>query len=86
MHLPFADHMHDFDAAENNARTPEALETHHRTDYAFDGTVILLDDVVQVLVLSDLDRGGPLGIERFECRQIGAALVHGNRFGLAILK
>jgi hypothetical protein len=25
-HLPFADHLHDFDAAENDARAAEVLE------------------------------------------------------------
>ena len=41
--------------------------------------------VIQVLVLADLDRCRPLGVERFERGQIGAALIHGNRFGLTIL-
>jgi hypothetical protein len=52
--LPLANHVHDFDAGENDACTPEILEAHHRLDDAFDGAVILLDDVIQVLV-----PGGP---------------------------
>lgn len=31
-----------FDAGENDAGTPEILETHHRLDDAFDGAVILV--------------------------------------------
>ena len=45
---------------------------------------VLLYEVVQVLVLPDLDRSRRLAVERFECGQIGAALVYGNRFGLAV--
>jgi hypothetical protein len=37
-------------------RAQQILEPHYRFDDAFDGTVILLDDVVQVFVLPDLDR------------------------------
>ncbi|MBB5503139.1 hypothetical protein HDG37_007378, partial [Paraburkholderia sp. MM5384-R2] len=47
-------------------RTPETLEAHHRLDDTFDGAVILLDDVVQILVLPDLDWLFPLSVERFE--------------------
>jgi hypothetical protein len=48
--------MHRLNAGQDDACTPEILESHHRFDDAFDGTVILLDDVVQVFVLPDLDR------------------------------
>ena len=41
-HLPFADHMHDFDACQDDAGAAKILEAHHRLDDAFDGTVILV--------------------------------------------
>jgi hypothetical protein len=85
VHLPLADHMHQFDAGQDDASTPEILETHHWFDDAFDGPVILLHDVIQVLVLANLDQCRALGVERFERGQIGAALIHGNRFGLTVL-
>ena len=55
-HLSLADHVRDLYARQDDVRTPEILEPHHRFDDAFDGTVILLDDVIQVFVLPDLDR------------------------------
>ena len=55
-HLPFADHMHQIDAGQDHACAPEIFEAQHRLDDPFDGPMILLDDVVQVLILSDLDR------------------------------
>lgn len=57
--------MHDFDACQDVAGAARILEAHHRLDDAFDGTVILLDDVVQVLALSDLDWCWPIRVERF---------------------
>ncbi|MGF6483090.1 hypothetical protein QFZ91_005317 [Paraburkholderia sp. JPY419] len=45
-HLPLADHVCDLDARQDDARTAEILKPHHGFDDAFDGTVILLDDVV----------------------------------------
>jgi hypothetical protein len=85
LQLPLANHVHEFNAGKDDARTAESLESHHRSDDAFDSAVILLDDVVQILALADLDRCRPLGVKRFERSQIDAALVHGDRFGLAVL-
>jgi hypothetical protein len=51
-HLPFADHTHDLNAGQTDAPAPKILETEHRFCDAFDGRVILLDDVVQILVYS----------------------------------
>lgn len=50
-----------------------------------DGAVILLNEVVQVLVLANLDRCRTPGVERVKRGQIGAALVHCDRFELAVL-
>jgi hypothetical protein len=36
LHLPFANHVHHLDAGQNDARTPETLEAHHRLDDAFE--------------------------------------------------
>ncbi len=47
-HPPLADHLCDLYAGQDDARTAEILEPCHRFHDAFDGTVILLDDVVQV--------------------------------------
>lgn len=47
--------------------------------------MILFVDVVQVFVLPYLDWRQALGIERFKRSQIGAAPVHGDCFGFAVL-
>jgi hypothetical protein len=51
-HLPFADHVHQFNAREKYAGAAKILESEHRSGSAFNGTVVLLDDVVQVLDLA----------------------------------
>jgi hypothetical protein len=62
LQLTLANRVHDFDAGEDDACAPEILETQSRLDDALDGTVILLDDVVQVSALADLDRRRPCGV------------------------
>jgi hypothetical protein len=42
LHLPFANHVHQLDAGQNNARAPETPEPHHRLDNAFDGSMVLV--------------------------------------------
>jgi hypothetical protein len=42
VHLPLADHVHQFDAGQDDTSTPEILEAHHWFDDAFDGAVILV--------------------------------------------
>ncbi|CAB3775340.1 hypothetical protein LMG29542_08722 [Paraburkholderia humisilvae] len=85
MHLPHTDRVHQLDAGQDDASTPEILEAHHWFDDAFAGAVILVHDVIQVLVLAYLDRCRPPGVERLECGQIGAAFIHANRVGLTVL-
>lgn len=46
------------------------LKPHHRFDDAFDRSMALLDDVVQVFDLPDPDRCFPVCVNGFECRQI----------------
>ena len=49
----------EINAEKDNARAPGIFEAHHRLDEAFDGTMVLLDEVVEILVLPDPDRRGP---------------------------
>jgi hypothetical protein len=77
--------MHQFDAGQDDADVTKILETQHRFDDAFDGTMVLLDNVVQILVLPDLDGRFPSSIDHLQGRQIGAAVVHGDRLGGAVL-
>ena len=54
-HLRFADHVHDFDATENDARAAEVLEALYRACDALDRAMVLLDNVVEVFALSEPD-------------------------------
>jgi hypothetical protein len=73
-HLPFSDHVHDLDSRQDDAGTPEVLETHHRPDDPFDCTVVLLHDIVQVFVLSDLNGCFPFRGQRLKSGPVRAAL------------
>jgi hypothetical protein len=83
--LPFLDHVHHLDVTQNDGRAVEILKPEHRPGPAFDGPMVLLHDVVQVLDLTNLDGHLALGIHRVKRGQIGAALVDGYRLGRAIL-
>ena len=80
-HLPFPDHMHRFDARQDDAGTTKILESQHRPGTALDRPVVLFDEVIQILVLADLDRRVALGIEGLQRSQIGAAFVDRYRLG-----
>jgi hypothetical protein len=57
--LLFAHHMDQLDATQDLAGTVSGLEAEHRSHAAFDGTVILLNAIVEVLTLPDPDRLEP---------------------------
>src|ERR1700692_3546447 len=84
-HLPLPDHVHHFDAGQNDLGATIILEAHHRFDDRFDGPVVLLDDVVQVLDLTDLDGRFRFGVDGLEGRQICYTFIHGNRLRYAVL-
>jgi len=46
--LALADHVHQLDAGEYGAGGPERFEVEHRPGHPLDGTMVLLDDVVEV--------------------------------------
>ena len=48
-HLPFLDHVHYFDATQNDARAVEILEAQHQSDDAFDGPMVLFDMLFRYL-------------------------------------
>ena len=54
--LLFTQHMDQLDATQDRAGTVDGLEAEHWTHAAFDGAVILLDAVIEVLTLPDPDR------------------------------
>jgi hypothetical protein len=80
-HLPLPDHMHYFDAGQDYAGATKILEAQHRSGDAFDGPMVLLDHVIQVLDLTDRDGRLPLGVHPVQRSQISAAFVDGYRLG-----
>lgn len=74
-HLPFPDHMHELDAGEKDVGAAKILEAQHRSGSTFDGTVVLLDNVVQVLDLAHHDPLPWSGVHVFESRHIRAAFI-----------
>ena len=81
LHLSLDDHMHDFDAAQQDARTAKILESEHGARTSLYRAVILFNDVVEILRLANLDRRLESGVDRPERRQIGAAPVNGHGLG-----
>lgn len=77
--------MHQFDATQNDARAVEILEPEHRSGSAFDGSMVLLHDVVQIIDLTNLDGRLALGVHRVKRGQTGAAFVDGYGLGRAVL-
>ena len=49
----FAYHLNQLNTRKNCLRLPERFESHHQFYPPFDGKVILLNQIVQVLTLSD---------------------------------
>lgn len=82
--LTFANSKGHLNADENVTGRPEILETQHGTDSTFDRSMILLDQVVQVLVLSNLDPPFAFGVDVLHGGEVGATLVEGHLLGLAV--
>ena len=62
----------------------KSLKTQHGPDDAFDGPVILLDDIVEVLRLALHDRHTGVGLHAVDGGRVGAALIDRDRLGQAM--
>ena len=67
--------MHELDAGENGTGSVERFEVQHRLGHPLNSTVVLLDDVVEVLDLAHDDRNVTVSIDRIDGRLVGAALI-----------
>ena len=78
--LSLAERMHDLDAAQGPPRRGESLEAQHRPGAAFDESVVLLDDVVQILALAKIRTRSDESLvsDGFERDRVGGVLVHGH--------
>jgi len=63
----------------------EILEPQHHLSDAFDGPMVLLNKIVEVLHLTDLDGRFALGVHRVQRGQIGTAFVDGYGLGYTVL-
>ena len=91
--LLFPHHMDQLDATQDHAGTVSGREAEHRSHAAFDGAVILLDAVIEVLALPDPDRlqlaprsvlQPALGITRQDSLPIGLAAIDDDPLGPAM--
>ena len=78
--LAFADHVHEFDAGQDVSGGPEGFEAEHRSGHALDGAMVLLNDVVEILDLSDDDAVFQPVIDVIDGHLVSAALVHRDFF------
>ena len=76
--------MHDLDAGKQNSGAAKGLEAEHRTGDAFDGALVLLDDVVELLRLPHLDGQAAVGLDAHDGGRVGAALFHRDLLGHAV--
>jgi hypothetical protein len=53
--LSFSHHVHHFDAAQHSASAIHGLEPHHRTNPPLDGSMILLNPIIEVGTLPEAD-------------------------------
>jgi hypothetical protein len=55
--LTLADHVHEFDTGESRHSRTKGLEPQHWPDQSLDGSMVLLDNVVEVFDRTNLDTG-----------------------------
>ena len=76
--LPLLDGVHGLDAGDQLGGCVESTETQHRPRSPLDRSVVLLDQVVEVLGLAQLDVQAGLGLQALDGGGVGAALVDGH--------
>ena len=76
--LPFLDHVHELNPNEGVLGCLERFEPQHGPCHPLDTSMILLHNVVEILGLTDGDRGAVLGIVTLDGRFIGRTSVDGD--------
>ena len=77
--------MCKLDAGNRDHGIDERLEASHGSAPLLDRPMILFDDVVQILDLTNLDGRLAFGIHCMKRGQVGTAFVDGHRFGRSVL-
>jgi hypothetical protein len=68
--------VHRFDSSENDARTSEIFEAEYRPGFSFNGSMILLHDVIEKFALPDQHRRAMLPIVILDPGFVRAALIN----------
>ena len=76
--------MHRLDSGDEDPSTPKRFESEHRACDSYDGSVVLLDDVVEVFVLAHQYIYAGVSLDAFDGRRISAALVDSDLLGHAV--
>jgi len=71
--LSLSGHVYYLDATQQDAGTSKSLEAHDGARSPLDGTVILLNEFVQIFPLRDLD--GAAAIDGRERRLVGSTII-----------
>jgi len=77
--------VHDLDATQNDPRAAKALEPKHRSNDAFDRSMVLLNHIIQILDLTNLDGCVAPSVYCVQRGQIGATFVDRCRLGHPVL-
>jgi hypothetical protein len=83
-HLSPRNLVHHLNATQQDLGASEKPEPYHGPGLPFDGTVILLNNVVEKFPVLDLEGPFTGGVDDFECSLVDAALVNRNNLGFAI--
>ncbi len=83
--LALSNHMHQFNAGQDRARCSKRFETEYRPRDAFDRTVILLANVVEIFDLPNCDRHCAILVQLNQRCLVGAALVHRYLVGYRVV-
>jgi hypothetical protein len=73
-----ADHVHGFYSFESSPSTLKGAVAFSQPSPLFDGSMILVDDIVEILALAQKNSAGEniLGFQGFHCRRIGRVVIH----------
>ena len=80
MELSLPNQVHEFDTSQDVSGRSKRFKTEHRSGNAFDGTMVLLDDVIEVFDLPDDDGYFLVLDDRVNGRFVGTALIHRDFF------
>ena len=85
--LSFAYHVEQFNAGQNGLCPARRFKSQHRAYSTFDISIILLNQVVQILALPDGNRFliGFAGVERGQRCGVGATFIDSDHFRFAVM-